>query len=127
MEAEISDRIDANTKEMNTKMDGNQAERRSTICAMRSELRETIQPELKAVIQSVQSELDETTACQETTETEPNPGMMQSIEEHQEIPKREAAVMPVGEPRKRCRVQNLAGRKGPGEIVDPGGSRLPPA
>jgi hypothetical protein len=33
---------------------------------------------------------------------------MQSIEENQEIPKGEAAVMPVGEPRKRCRVWNLA-------------------
>jgi hypothetical protein len=34
--------------------------------------------------------------------------MMQSIEEHQEIPKGEDAVMPVGEPRKRRRVRNLA-------------------
>jgi hypothetical protein len=33
-----------------------------------------------------------TTACQEVTKTEPNPGMMQSIEEHQEIPKGEAEV-----------------------------------
>jgi hypothetical protein len=33
--------------------------------------------------------------------------MMQSIEEHQKIPKGEAAVIPVGEPRKRHRVQNL--------------------
>jgi hypothetical protein len=34
--------------------------------------------------------------------------MMQSIEEHQEIPQEEAAVMSVGEPRKRRRVCNLA-------------------
>jgi hypothetical protein len=33
---------------------------------------------------------------------------MQSIEEHQDIPKGEAAVMPVGEPRKRRKVCNLA-------------------
>jgi hypothetical protein len=33
---------------------------------------------------------------------------MESVTEHQENPKREAAVMPVGEPRKRHRVQNLA-------------------
>jgi hypothetical protein len=52
--------------------------------------------------------LDEKTACQEATETEPDPGMMHSIEEHQEIPKDDAAVMPVGEPRKLCRVQSLA-------------------
>jgi hypothetical protein len=30
----------------------------------------------------------ETTACQEATETEPDPGMMQSIEEHQEYPRK---------------------------------------
>jgi hypothetical protein len=30
------------------------------------------------------------------------------MEEHQEIPKEEAAVMPVGEPRKRRRVCNLS-------------------
>jgi hypothetical protein len=42
----------------------------------------------------------ERTSCHEATETEPNPGMMQSIQEHQETPKEEAAVMPVREPRK---------------------------
>jgi hypothetical protein len=34
--------------------------------------------------------------------------MMQSAEDHQESPNEDAAVMPVGEPRKRRRVQNLA-------------------
>jgi hypothetical protein len=33
---------------------------------------------------------------------------MQSEEVHQEIPKGQATVMPVGRPRKRCRVCNLA-------------------
>jgi hypothetical protein len=37
--------------------------------------------------------------------------MMQSIEEHQEIPKGDAAVMPVGGPRKRRRVRNLAAER----------------
>jgi hypothetical protein len=50
----------------------------------------------------------EMTVCQEGTETEPDPGMMRSTEEHQEIPKGGAVVMPVGEPRKRSRVRNLA-------------------
>jgi hypothetical protein len=59
---------------------------------------------MKVIIQPIQLELDEATACNGATETEPNPGIMQSIEENQEIPKGEAAVMPVGEPRKRCRV-----------------------
>jgi hypothetical protein len=36
---------------------------------------------------------------------------MQSIVEHQEIPKEEAAGTPVGEPRKRRRVQNLAAER----------------
>jgi hypothetical protein len=45
-----------------------------------------------------------TTACNEAVETEPDPQMMQSIEEHQEIPKEEAAVMLVREPRKQSRV-----------------------
>jgi hypothetical protein len=44
----------------------------------------------------------------DTEKTEPDPGMMQSTEEHQEIPKGEATVMPVGEPRKRRRVWSLA-------------------
>jgi type IV secretory pathway VirB4 component len=95
-------------EEMNAKMDCNQAEMRSTVCAMWSMLEETIQHEMKAVIQHRRSELDEMTTCNEATETEPDPGMMQSTEEHQEIPKGEAAVMPGGEPRKQSRVCNLA-------------------
>jgi hypothetical protein len=97
--------------ELNAKMDGNQVEMRSTICALLSELKETIQREMKAVMQPVRAEMDETTACREATETEPNPGMMQFVEEHQEIPKGEGAVMPVGEPRKRRRVKNLAAER----------------
>jgi hypothetical protein len=46
--------------------------------------------------------------AQEATKTEPDPGKMQSVEEHQKIPKEEAAVMPVGELRKRGRDRNLA-------------------
>jgi hypothetical protein len=115
---------------MNAKMDGNQAEIRLTVCAIRSELKETIQHEMKAVIQPIRSELDETTACNEATETGPDPGMMQAIEEHQEIAKEDAAVMPVGGPRKRGTVCNLAAerrqkKERTGEIVDVGGGRLP--
>jgi hypothetical protein len=59
--------------------------------------------------------------------------MMLPIKEHQEIPKGEAIMMPVAGIRKQRRVQKLAaechgrGRKEPGEIMNPGGSRLPPA
>jgi hypothetical protein len=83
-------------EEMNIEMDGNQAEMRSTICAIQSELEEAIQYKMKAIIQPIRAGLDEMTACNGTTETEPDPGMMLSIEE------------PVREPRKRRRVRNLA-------------------
>jgi hypothetical protein len=88
-----------------------QAEMRSTLCTFRSELKETIQRQMRAAIQSVRSELDETTTCQKATETEPDPGMMQSKEGHQENLKEETAVMPVGEPRKQRRVCNLAAER----------------
>jgi hypothetical protein len=87
-------------------------------------LKQTIKHEMKAVIQPIRSELDDTTAGQEATETEPNPGMMQSIEEHQEIPKGEAMVMPVGEPRKQQSLQSGHGALPENEGKDPGISWL---
>jgi hypothetical protein len=52
-------------------------------------------------------------ACHEameadTEEIEHDPGMMQSGGEHQEVPKEEAAVMPVGDLMKQVRDWNLA-------------------
>jgi hypothetical protein len=44
----------------------------------------------------------------DTEKIQPNPGMMQSVKEHQEIPKGEGAVMLLGGLRKRRRVRNLA-------------------
>jgi hypothetical protein len=57
-----------------------------------------------------------TTACQDameanTVKTGPDPGMTQSVEEHQGIPKREIAVMPVGGLRKRRRVRKQAAER----------------
>jgi hypothetical protein len=72
---------------------------------------EAFRAKMKAVIQVIRSELVETTACNETTESKPDPGMMQSTEEPKEIAKGEAAVMPVREPRKRRRVCNLAAER----------------
>jgi hypothetical protein len=95
-------------KEMREEIKSGQAEMRSTVCAMQSKLKETIHHRMKAVLQPIRTELDETTACNGATETKPDPGMMQSIEEHQEIPKEDAAVLPVGGPRRRHRVCNLA-------------------
>jgi hypothetical protein len=64
----------------------------------------------------------ETTICQEATEAnpeklkayqeiEPDAGVMQAIGEHQEVPKQEATVMPVGGLRKWRRDRNLAVRR----------------
>jgi hypothetical protein len=53
----------------------------------------------------------ETTASQEATENEHDPGKRQSMEEHQEIPKGEASVMPVRELRKWHRVRSLAAER----------------
>jgi hypothetical protein len=43
----------------------------------------------------------------EATNIEQDPGMMQSVEEHQEIPTEDAAIMPVREPRKQRRIQKI--------------------
>jgi hypothetical protein len=79
MLAEISARMNASLKDVKGDIKSAQVEKRSTICAFWPQLKETIQHEMNAVIQSIQSELDKTTACNEETETEPNPGMMQSV------------------------------------------------
>jgi hypothetical protein len=65
-------------------------------------------PNQEVAVHSQRTCQSKTAASQDDTETEPDPGKMQSMEEHQEIPKEEAAVMPVRGLRKRCRDQNLA-------------------
>jgi hypothetical protein len=88
----VEAKMDANRAEVNAMADANQAEVRS-------------------ILYTFQSELKETTTCQLATETKPDPRMKQSVEEHQEIPKEDAALMRVGEPRKRLRVYNLAAER----------------
>jgi hypothetical protein len=95
-------------------MKATKAEMRSTVSAIRSELKETIRI-MRTATEPVRAELDETTACHEATRTESDPGTMQSVEEHQEIPKEDAAVKPVKGRKKRRRGRKLtAGR--PGEL-----------
>jgi hypothetical protein len=65
-------------------------------------------PNEEVAVQTQRTCQSETTASQDATETKPDPGTMQSAEEHQEIPKEDAAVMPVGGLRKRRRDRNLA-------------------
>jgi hypothetical protein len=61
----------------------------------------------------------EKAASQEDTETKPDPGKMQSVEEHQEIPKENSVVKPVKEWKKRHRDRKpAAGRRGePNELT----------
>jgi hypothetical protein len=82
------------------------------------ELREEIksgQEEIKSIADMKVDSL-EMTACHEkmeacTEKIEPDPRMIQSVAEHQEVPKGEAAVMPVRGPRKRRTDQNLAAER----------------
>jgi hypothetical protein len=95
----------------------------AVIQSIRPEKDETIQRLVENVVtrvihetQSLQKACQETTACHEATEagtekTETDPGMMQSKEKHQEIPRGEAAVMSVRGLRKLCRVRNLAAER----------------
>jgi hypothetical protein len=73
---------------------------------------DTIRAETKAIHERRMAKLDayqeRMMAHREATETKLDPGLMQSTEKHQEIPKGEASVMLVGVPRKRRRVRNLA-------------------
>jgi hypothetical protein len=79
--------------EMKAMVDGNEAKTRSIFDAWLTDLKDG---------------RNEPTTCREATETEPNPGMVQSLQEQQKIPKDDPAVKPVGAPRKRRRVSNLA-------------------
>jgi hypothetical protein len=65
-------------------------------------------PNVEVEIHSLKACRGETAASQEATETEPDPGTMQSKEEHQEFPKEEATVMPIGGLRKRRWDRNVA-------------------
>jgi hypothetical protein len=104
LEARIETNKEKEFKEMWEEIKSGQAEMRFKICAFRSRMVETIQRDMRAVIlvQLARSELDETTACNKATKTEPDPRMMQSIQ---------AAVMPVVRERKRDRVCNLAAER----------------
>jgi hypothetical protein len=91
--AEISARMDANMTKM---------------AAIRSELEETMKHEMQHFLSYVN---ESTQNLPEATKIEQDPGMMQSVEEHQDIPREEAASMPVRGLRKRCRVWKLAAER----------------
>jgi hypothetical protein len=110
-------RMDANQERMETNRQADREKLRETMKTNQDDLIKTVKEEIQAYHEEMMAMLDanheRTMAClgkteADTEKTEPDPGMMQSTEEHQEIPNGEAAVMPVGELRKRCRIQNLA-------------------
>jgi putative hemolysin len=74
----------------------------------------------------------ESATCHEAAETDtekiqPDPRMMKSIAEHQEVPKEDTTMMPVGRLKKRRRDKKLAmgrarsRREGSRQVVNPGG------
>jgi hypothetical protein len=80
---------------------------------MIEEMMRANQDKMDAWLAEKQDGRKETTACHEVTEadtekTEPDPGVMQFIGEHQEVPKEEAAMMLVRGLRKRRTDRNLA-------------------
>jgi hypothetical protein len=68
--------------EMSATMDRNLKKMREEIKSDQPEMRSILDP----CLMGVKDGRKETTACQEATKTEPNTGMMQPIQEHQEIP-----------------------------------------
>jgi hypothetical protein len=82
MNAKADGKLEVMLARMREYIKSGQAEMRSTIRIFESDLKGTIQRAIRAAIQSVRSDLDEMTACQEATETELHPVLMQSIDEH---------------------------------------------
>jgi hypothetical protein len=93
---------------LNAKMDANQTEMK----ADRKAHQARTDAKHKEMMAMLYAHHERMMACLGKTEantekTEPDPGVMQSVEEHQEIPEGDAAVMPVGELKKGRRVCNL--------------------
>jgi hypothetical protein len=98
-------------------------EMKTAIQSIQSELDETIQQRVENIMtrvnhktQSLQKACQETIACHEVMEActekiQSDPRMMQSVVEHEEVPKEEAEVMPVGGLRKRSGDRNPATRR----------------
>jgi hypothetical protein len=90
----------------------------ATIQSIRSEVQETIHIQ----VENVRVELNQKTEAMDfrvnPEKTEANQEEKESAEEHEDIPNEDVAVMPVAEPRKRCRDRkSTAGQRGePNEL-----------
>jgi hypothetical protein len=114
-EAEMKFTVDAFQEKMDVLIANRKDDRKETSCQetteahLECEKQTSVDMESEEVaIHSLKECRSEKAASQKVTETEADPGKMQSVEEHQEIPKEEAALMPVGGLRKRRRDRNLA-------------------
>jgi hypothetical protein len=103
--------MDIDLKETREEIKSGQAEMKSIVNAFQEKMDASIANRKEDRKETMSCQV--TTTCHEATDTdleniEPDPGTMQSVEEHQEIPKEAAAVMPVGGLGKRRRDRNLA-------------------
>jgi hypothetical protein len=104
-------KMDGRQEEMPAKMDADREERKQETSTGQEHLKEEMktqmaslvswmdlhQAKMHALIVDMKDGRKEKTACQKPTETnpeemEPNPEMMQSVGEHQEVPKEKAAL-----------------------------------
>jgi hypothetical protein len=97
------------TQERRMEADRNAQWKERTACQEMMEARLECEKPTSADMKACQ----EMTACHEATKAdaekiEPDPGMMQSVVEHQEVPNEEATMIPVRGLRKQCRDRNLA-------------------
>jgi hypothetical protein len=88
-----------------TMMDSYQKKAEDSMAKLEGKMVETMERQMKHLMTAKWN------THQEVTETDPNTEMMQSAEEHQDIPNEVAAVMPVRGLRKRRRVWKLAAER----------------
>jgi hypothetical protein len=105
------------TKAMHERMDANQVKADAHQAKMEANMG-SMQDELISTFKIFKCNGQETTVCHEATEADiekigPDSGMMQSVAEHQEVPREDAEVMAVGGPKKRRRDRRhlAAGRR----------------
>jgi hypothetical protein len=111
MLAKILARMEAREKERKAEKEVREEERKAEREAREEERkaeREADREQRKADIGQILAKMEEIFA---KMDMKANPGMMLSVGEHQEVIEEEAAVMPVGEPKKRRRNRNLAAER----------------
>jgi hypothetical protein len=114
-------KVDKTLKETLAKMEAEKKSDLGNLKSMMERIMNTNQTDvkLKELTETTSADMKacrEMTVCHEATEVdigkiEPDSGMMQSVAVHQGVPREDATVMPVGEPRKRRRDRKLDARR----------------